>query len=68
MAEWVSVADRLPEPETEVLARCRYKDAWHILACYVSKRWYDQWYTIVAGQWVKVTHWMPLPEPPKEGE
>lgn len=61
MAEWISVKDRLPEHSNTVLCVtkngrpfvCKYDHAW--------KHW------AVSGS-VKVTHWMPLPEPPKDGE
>lgn len=55
--EWISVKDRLPEPWTEVLV------------------WRGPEYPIVSsevtstGLWChffNITHWMPLPEPPKE--
>ena len=99
---WISVEERLPKPETQVLILAKrgkytvitngmYEDGtlntedsdWH---------WYDNdfeydeendAYIIPPGWWEykhyngddeynhaiddKVTHWMPLPEPPKEG-
>ena len=59
--EWISVEERLPEPDTEVLARrsigmdveCYHKEA----GGYWS---WDEY----SGKW-RVTHWMPLPEPPE---
>ena len=63
--EWISVKDRLPEADVAVLARCFYHESWRTLVCHTSKRNAGKWYTNVAGQWVQVTHWMPLPEPPK---
>ena len=55
---WISVEDRLPDNEDTVLCVtknkrpfvCRYDHYW--------KHWR------VSGS-VKVTHWMPLPEPPE---
>ena len=60
MREWISVKERLPSDEKTVLCVtknnrpfvCRYKHAW--------ERW-------AVSLNVEVTHWMPLPEPPKEG-
>jgi hypothetical protein len=60
MSEWISVKERLPSNGNTVLCVtknnrpfvCRYDHAW--------KRW------DVSGN-VEVTHWMTLPEPPKEG-
>ena len=64
--EWISVEDRLPEADVAVLARCFYHEIWRTLVCYMSKR-NVEWYTNVAGQWVQVTHWMPLPQPTEGG-
>lgn len=73
MSEWISVKDRLPdECDNLVLAiangkPCRnitLEDA-YVLASYVpNEGWIiDEW-----PMWeeAEVTHWMPLPEPPKE--
>lgn len=101
--QWIPVAERLPEPETDVLAVCNrngcifvipaiYEDGkmltrdsawnWSDIYCYGL---YDEKaddYYIPEGWWENrkfnpddvynnpvdcaVTHWMPLPEPPKE--
>lgn len=101
--QWIPVAERLPEPETDVLAVCNrngyifvipaiYEDGkmltqdsawnWNDIYCYGL---YDEEaddYYIPEGWWENrkfdpddvynnpgdcaVTHWMPLPEPPKE--
>ena len=102
MSEWISVDDRLPESQKDVLAyyvnkygegktvKAEYVASFSALACdfydeesdyesdyseiedayYVKEGWHERvenWkYSgceIVEGQ---VTHWMPLPEPPKE--
>ena len=59
--EWISVEDRLPECCVSVLARCFYHGNWRTLACHTSKEHAEEWYTDEVCQWVKVTHWMPLP-------
>ena len=65
--EWISVDDRLPEFGVSVLARCFYHGKWRTLVCHTSKENFGGWYTDEVCQWVKVTHWMPLPpELPKE--
>ena len=65
--EWIPVTERLPEADVAVLARCFYHESWRTLVCYMSKRNAGEWYTDEGCQWVKVTHWMPLPpELPKE--
>lgn len=65
MAEWISVKERLPEPGTSVVvllrhnAGPRYKFAFD---GFYGWKWsqYDGRYT--------VTHWFPLPKPPKDEE
>lgn len=65
LQEWISVDDRLPEFCVSVLARCFYNGKWRTLVCHTSKEHAGEWYTDEVCQWVKVTHWMPLPELPK---
>lgn len=58
---WVSVKDRIPEEDTDVLA---WNELGIEIAAYTTnpvKRWYS--YT---GNDVFVKYWMPLPEPPEE--
>ena len=55
--KWISVKDRLPEDGVQVLACTKHGKAF---SAHCEK-----------GKWrvshsVTVTHWMPLPEPPKE--
>lgn len=63
--KWNSVKDRLPEPGVVVLVHSK-------LGCtYFSHRLYNHvegkpFCIEYSGGW-EVTHWMPLPEPPKEG-
>lgn len=65
--EWISVKERLPErtlPPEDVLV-------YHDLGCgmFIDRAWYSydkkRWCSVL-GMKLKVTHWMPLPEPPKE--
>lgn len=101
--QWIPVAERLPEPETDVLAVCNrngcifvtpaiYEDG-KMLTRDSAWNWNDIYYYglydeeaddyyIPEGWWENrqfnpddvynnpvdcaVTHWMPLPEPPKE--
>lgn len=62
--KWIPVSERLPEKSGLVLCiadgRTELK-FWD----YVSKKWLGYFYIDTPQN---VTHWMPLPEPPKEGE
>lgn len=53
MADWISVKDRLPDRGADVLAFMRNGVETRIVACNYGDN---------------VTHWMPLPEPPKEDD
>lgn len=62
--EWISVDERLPEEKANCIvyykhAYCDNDDYWAIGICFYDgeKFRFDSAY--------KVTHWMPLPEPPK---
>ena len=66
--EWISVNDRLPDYFTSVLVWCPGNKC--IYAAYRNAR--QEWYTFddtIAGHVVvnMVTHWMPMPAPPKGG-
>lgn len=58
---WIPVSERLPERRRCVLCRLSYPDIEEII---VENQYYGN------GMWMEeseaVTHWMPLPEPPKE--
>ena len=56
--EWISVKDRLPDADGDYLVWNDYHKA--IVGHYWSKGRY------FISKAVTVTHWMPLPEPPKE--
>ena len=61
--EWISVKDRLPENDTRVLVYLNIKklDA-NTYTFFDTDRMLD-------GKWIRwnsyITHWMPLPQPPK---
>ena len=62
--KWISVDDRLPEEKVDCIvhykhAYCDNDDYWAIGMCFYDgeKFQFDPAY--------KVTHWMPLPQPPK---
>lgn len=62
---WISVKERLPKEDTRVLVYLDVKklDAHTYTFCDTDR--------VDNGKWVRwgkfITHWMPLPEPPKEG-
>ena len=60
MAEWISVVDRLPEKNTTVIAA---DDNGIVFQCLYAYDGWDLW----ERNTVNITHWMPTPEPPKEG-
>lgn len=63
MCEWISAKDRLPETIDDVIV------------CNESGKVYSAWYSDADNLWRyaftaeivthKVTHWMPLPDPPE---
>ena len=78
MAEWISVKDRLPSREglmddekEYVLVSLRWTDGYQAVSiCGYEK---DGWskrdgFGLMRDDYKHITHWMPLPEPPKEDE
>ena len=72
---WINTRDELPAPETRVLASAIDNDGESIVV--ITKYthhlyglgltgWVDPWQYFSCNY--KITHWMPLPPPPKEGE
>ena len=67
ITEWISVKDRLPKKTETVL--CWKNEYGCFVARYIKLKYTEDWYEFVAvggGVAVGVTHWMPLPNPPKE--
>ena len=69
--KWISVEERLPEVDARygeyeysvellVYDGLRRRAAYY---CHTTKLWHDSWYE---DDTIEVTHWMPLPEQPKE--
>ena len=64
--EWISVEDRLPEPMQEVLVFDGDDLVFVRLWSWDDgeSHWYDS-YGAIDSCGSNITHWMPLPEPPK---
>jgi hypothetical protein len=58
-AEWISVEERLPDENGRFLTVDKIGD---MMVCYWEKHF--GWFAIVCNK-NAITHWMPLPEPPK---
>ena len=56
--KWIPVTERLPEDDRQVLACTKHGRAFSAHYDHKWKRWQ-------VSHSVKITHWMPLPEPPK---
>ena len=62
--EWISVKDRLPEDDSDVLAYSSIEEESRIYpACYSNGVWFDCVFNAPATD--TTTHWMPMPNPPK---
>lgn len=56
--KWISVKDRLPEPKENAICINRHGD--------MMIGTYTEWGWMFPCYFEGPTHWMPLPEPPKE--
>ena len=67
-SKWIPVAERLPE-KTRVPKDVLVYHKLGNCGMYVDRAWYcsdrNKWISAL-GMNLKVTHWMPMPEPPKE--
>ena len=65
MGEWISVKDRLPEVWQKVIVAIRVNGD----SIVDTGWWLEDGRTVVSLGFIQnhITHWMPLPEPPKEG-
>lgn len=61
--EWISVDDRLPEKQADVVALSNKNGGYMFVGYrgYISGEWMENGALHVGD----VTHWMPLPQPPK---
>lgn len=62
--EWISVKDRLPEIDNEYIVALDFLEVKSTTMNFMSVT--NKWHTMSSLDISKrVTHWMPLPEPPK---
>jgi hypothetical protein len=77
--QWISVNDRLPEAvEEDVNGKIAFSEFVLVYLVYDNGFTYitndkcrvddKSWLHEIPGEGCKVTHWQPLPEPPKDGE
>ncbi len=69
-SEWVSVEEKLPEDRGDVLVRAYWHECWQVMVGWYSEI-HRHWLIITRygeKETTEVTHWMPLPKPPTEGE
>ena len=76
--KWISVKDRLPDSDGELVLVSQNNNQhgdfkvlvlWYDLQCEMFRGWDDRQDTYprdVFGEYNRVTHWQPLPEPPKD--
>lgn len=65
---WIPVEERLPEDRSNVLVVAYWHERWGVYMGWCAPG-YKKWYVHIGigdRNDVSVTHWMPLPEPPKE--
>ena len=60
--EWISVKDRLPAKNTDCIVYMPSRGS--VMVC----KYYDSWSIVIMPEFCEplVTHWQPLPPPPKE--
>ena len=71
--EWISVKDRMPDAYQHVIAHVRHTEKWRNTVL-TDHPWHvveediwlgDKWDNNADADVHEVTHWMPMPEPPK---
>ena len=68
--EWISVEDRLPEASNVVLVTAFWRGRWNVFMGWYLPRC-NEWCIrtgVGAQDRARVSHWMPMPAPAKEGK
>ena len=66
MTKWISVKDQMPKDEQKVLFFVRDRENMYAGQFFSERQRFEE---NLDGWWFdeeNITHWMPLPEPPKE--
>ena len=67
MSEWISVKDKMPQPGRYVACIAK-RNPFSRFMPMVARIEKNGWANPITEQYIsEVTHWLPLPEPPKEG-
>ena len=69
--KWISVEEKLPEIDidlgfSQVLVYCKFWGIYPAVIEYIKETKYTVWKDWSGNTVVPPTHWMPLPEPPKQ--
>ena len=64
MSEWISVKDKFPKRHETILIFSDEADI--LIGSYQGKNWWSDYGEV--DYVLRVTHWMPLPNPPKVAE
>lgn len=66
--QWISVTDRLPEKGVNVLVTDGkyFMVTWREFTLNDTALWINNTSDYADEEWGAITHWMPLPKPPKE--
>jgi hypothetical protein len=66
VSDWIKVEDRLPAVAEHVLAVIQDRPGWPVDVDVAALDWRGRW---GSGDFLcRVTHWMPLPDPPEDDE
>ena len=66
MSEWISVKDKMPQPGRYVACIAK-RNPFSRFMPMVARIEKNGWANPITEQYIsEVTHWLPLPEPPKE--
>lgn len=70
MANWIKCSERMPNEDTQMVLAFSQGEIvaayWNYVMCPIDYKKYRA-FTYLSGSLLEhVTHWMPLPEPPRE--